>query len=106
VRHTSAVPVGGDHFTNDLAVACARQFRKRKESSASMLRAFVIVSRRIIRSQIAASAIARRAQFSRAAYDIIEPAPGMLALIRDDLQRAGLDRQIPRDSCSRAAGPS
>jgi cell division protein FtsA len=35
VRHTSAVPIGGDHFTNDLAVGCARRFPRRKKSSAA-----------------------------------------------------------------------
>jgi cell division protein FtsA len=86
VRHTSAVAVGGDHFTNDLAVG---------------LRTPIPEAERIKR-QNGAIEIASvgdrppRTIFSHMLTDIIEPrAQELLALIRDDLRRAGLDKQIP-----------
>jgi cell division protein FtsA len=97
VRHTSAVPVGGDHFTNDLAVG---------------LRTPIPEAERIKRHHgYAASTLLRedgaieiasvgdrppRTIFARMLTDIIEPrAMELLALIREDLQRAGLLKQIP-----------
>jgi cell division protein FtsA len=97
VRHTGAVAVGGDHFTNDLAVGlrtpipeAERIKRHHGCASASML------------SEDGAIEIASvgdrppRTIFARMLTDILEPrAHELLALIRDDLQRAGLDKQIP-----------
>jgi cell division protein FtsA len=97
VRHTSAVAVGGDHFTNDLAVG---------------LRTPIPEAERIKRHHGCAAAsplhedgaieIASvgdrppRTIFTRMLTDILEPrANELLALIGDDLQRAGLDKQIP-----------
>ncbi|HEX3542930.1 MAG TPA: cell division protein FtsA [Candidatus Acidoferrum sp.] len=97
VRHTSAVPIGGDHFTNDLAVGLrtpipeAEKIKRRNGCATSdLLR------------QDGAIEIASvgdrppRTIFARALTDIIEPrAIELLAMIRDDLRRAGLDHQIP-----------
>src|SRR5215831_11041779 len=97
IRHTSAVAIGGDHFTNDLAVG---------------LRTPIPEAERIKRHHgCAAAALLRedgaieiasvgdrppRTIFSRNLTEIIEPRAGELfALIREDLQRSGLDRQIP-----------
>jgi cell division protein FtsA len=97
VRHTSAVPVGGDHFTNDLAVGLrtpipeAEKIKRRHGWAASAL----------LRedSAIEIASVGDRPPrtiFARMLTDIIEPrAMELLALIREDLQRAGLDRQIP-----------
>jgi cell division protein FtsA len=97
VRHTSAVPVGGDHFTNDLAVGLrtpipeAEKIKRRHGCAATSLL-----------HEDASIEIASvgdrppRTIFARMLTDIIEPrAMELLALIRDDLQRAGLDGQIP-----------
>ena len=97
VRHTSAVPIGGDHFTNDLAVGLrtpipeAERIKRRHGVAASSLL-----------DEDASIEIASvgdrpsRTIFVRMLTDIIEPrATELLALIREDLQRAGLDRQIP-----------
>jgi len=96
VRHTSAVPVGGDHFTNDLAVGLrtpipeAEKIKRRHGWAASAL----------LRedSSIEIASVGDRPPrtiFARMLTDIIEPrAMELLALIREDLQRAGLDRQI------------
>lgn len=97
VRHTGAVPIGGDHFTNDLAVG---------------LRTPIPEAERIKRHHgVAAAAFLRedgaievasvgdrppRTIFTRQLTEILEPrAAELLAFIREDLQRSGLDRQIP-----------
>lgn len=97
VRHTSAVPIGGDHFTNDLAVGLrtpipeAEKIKRRNGCATSAL----------LREDGAieiASVGDRppRTIFARMLTDIIEPrAMELLALIRDDLRRAGLETQIP-----------
>ena len=97
VRHTSAVPIGGDHFTNDLAVGLrtpipeAEKIKRRNGCATSELL-----------RQDGAIEIASvgdrppRIIFARALTDIIEPrAMELLAMIRDDLRRAGLETQIP-----------
>ncbi len=97
VRHTGAVAIGGDHFTNDLAVG---------------LRTPIPEAERIKRHHgCAAGALLRddgsieiasvgdrppRTVFAHSLTEIIEPrAQELLALVGDDLHRAGLDRQIP-----------
>ncbi|MFI5092615.1 MAG: cell division protein FtsA [Candidatus Acidiferrum sp.] len=97
VRHTSAVPVGGDHFTNDLAVGLrtpipeAEKIKRRHGWAASALLHED--------TSIEIASVGDRPPrtiFARMLTDIIEPrAMELLALIREDLQRAGLDRQIP-----------
>jgi cell division protein FtsA len=97
VRHTSAVAVGGDHFTNDLAVGLRTPIPeaekiKRRHACAASAQLHEDTSIEI------ASVGDRppRTIFARMLTDIIEPrAMELLALIRDDLQRSGLDRQIP-----------
>jgi cell division protein FtsA len=97
VRHTSGVAIGGDHFTNDLAVGlrtpipeAERIKRHHGVAASSML------------TEDGAIEIASvgdrppRTIFARMLTEIIEPrAHELLSLIRDDLQRAGLDKQIP-----------
>jgi cell division protein FtsA len=97
VRHTSAVPVGGDHFTNDLAVGLrtpipeAEKIKRRHGCAASSLLHED--------TSIEIASVGDRPPrtiFARMLTDIIEPrSMELLALIRDDLQRAGLDGQIP-----------
>jgi cell division protein FtsA len=97
VRHTSAVAVGGDHFTNDLAVGLrtpipeAEKIKRRHGCAAS--------AQLHQDSSIEIASVGDRPPrtiFARMLTDIIEPrAMELLALIRDDLQRSGLDRQIP-----------
>jgi cell division protein FtsA len=97
VRHTGAVAVGGDHFSNDLAVGLRTPIPeaeriKREYGSAS--RELVIEDRSI---QIASVGDRPpRTVFTRMLNEIIEPrAQELLTLVRDDLRRAGLDTQIP-----------
>jgi cell division protein FtsA len=97
VRHTSAVPVGGDHFTNDLAVG----LRTPIPEAEKIKRRYGCVSASFLQEDGAieiASVGDRppRTIFARMLTDIIEPrAFELLSLIRDDLQRAGLTGQIP-----------
>src|ERR1700674_1522918 len=107
VRHTSAVAAGRDHLRNDLAVG---------------LRTPIPEAERLKRHHgCAASAYMRengaieiasvgdrppRTIFAHMLTDIIEPrAMELLSLIRDDLQRAGLDGQIPAGFVLAGGGP-
>ena len=96
VRHTSAVPVGGDHFTNDLAVGLrtpipeAERIKRRHGWAASE---FMKVDDKIEIASVGDRP--PRTIFSHMLTDIIEPrATELLSLIRGDLQRAGLDGQL------------
>ncbi|MGH9742802.1 MAG: cell division protein FtsA [Candidatus Acidiferrum sp.] len=97
VRYTGAVPVGGDHFTNDLAVGLrtpipeAERIKRRHSCAASaQLREDASIEIASVGDR------PPRTIFSHMLTDIVEPrSMELLALIRDDLQRAGLDGQIP-----------
>jgi len=97
VRHTSAVPVGGDHFSNDLAVG----LRTPIPEAEKIKRLHGCASRELLREDEAieiASVGDRppRTVFSRMLCDIVGPrAEELLKLVRDELQRAGLDTMIP-----------
>ena len=98
VRHSSAVGIGGDHFTNDLAVGLrtpipeAERIKRRHGCAAS---AFMKKEEGSIEIASVGDRPPRTI-FAHMLTDIIEPrAMELLSLIRDDLQRAGLDGQIP-----------
>jgi cell division protein FtsA len=97
VRHTSAVAIGGDHFTNDLAVGLrtpipeAERIKRRHGCAAS---AYMKENGALEIASVGDRP--PRTIFAHMLTDIIEPrAMELLSLIRDDLQRAGLDGQIP-----------
>ena len=97
VRHTGAVAIGGDHFTNDLAVG----LRTPIPEAERIKRHHGCAAERLLHNDGAieiASVGDRppRTIFSRMLTEIIEPrAQELLTLIAEDLRRAGLDRQIP-----------
>jgi cell division protein FtsA len=97
VRHTSAVPVGGDHFTNDLAVGLRTpipEAEKIKRKHGCVSASFLLEDTGIEIASVGDRP--PRTIFPRILTDIIEPrAMELLSLIRDDLQRGGLDGQIP-----------
>jgi cell division protein FtsA len=97
VRHTSAVPVGGDHFTNDLAVGLRTPIPEAERIKRHHGCAALALLQEDHPIQIASVGDRPpRTIFARQLTDIIEPrAQELLALIRDDLQRAGLNKQIP-----------
>jgi cell division protein FtsA len=97
VRHTGAVPVGGDHFTNDLAVGLrtpipeAERIKHRHGcAAASLLHEDTAIEIASVGDR------PPRTVFARMLTDIIEPRTAeLLNLIRDDLRRAGMLSQIP-----------
>jgi cell division protein FtsA len=97
VRHTAAIPVGGDHFTNDIAVGLRTPIpdaEKIKRQHACAFRELANGD-----SPIEIASVGQRPPrtvYTRMLSDIVEPrAHELLVLIRDELRRAGLDRQIP-----------
>jgi cell division protein FtsA len=97
VRHTGVVPIGGDHFTNDLAVGLrtpipeAERIKKHYGcAAASLLREDGPIEIASVGDR------PPRTIFAHMMVEIIEPrAQELIALIGDDLRRAGLDRQMP-----------
>jgi cell division protein FtsA len=97
VRHTAAFPVGGDHFTNDLAVG----LRTPMPEAERIKRENACASSKMLGENITleiASVGDRppRVVYLSALCDIIGPrAQELLILVRDELKRAGIDAQIP-----------
>jgi cell division protein FtsA len=97
VRHTAAIPVGGDHFTNDLAVGLRTPIPEAEKIKCEHACAF----REQVGGDLAieiASVGDRppRTVFARMLSDIVEPrAQELLMLIRDEVRRGGLESQIP-----------
>jgi cell division protein FtsA len=97
LRHTAAVPVGGDHFTNDLAVGLrtpSSEAEKIKWEHACALREQL---REDVAIEIASVGDRPpRTVFSRMLSEIVEPrAHELLMLVRDELRRGGVESQIP-----------
>ena len=97
VRHTAAIPVGGDHFTNDLAVGLRTPIPEAEKIKHEHACAF----RELVKEDVAieiASVGDRppRTIFTRMLSEIVEArAQELLMLIRDELRRGGLESQIP-----------
>ena len=97
VRHTGAVAIGGDHFSNDLAVGLRTpipEAERIKREYGCVLRDLLAEDQSI---QIASVGDRPpRTVFVRMLNEIIEPrAQELLTLVLDDLKRAGMDTQIP-----------
>jgi cell division protein FtsA len=97
IRHSAAFAVGGDHFTNDLAVG----LRTPIPEAERVKREYGCASSTVL-GEDACLEIASvgdrppRTVFTRALCDILEPrAQELFVLIREELRRVGLDRQIP-----------
>ncbi|HEV2305460.1 MAG TPA: cell division protein FtsA, partial [Candidatus Acidoferrales bacterium] len=97
VRHSAAVAIGGDHFTNDLAVG----LRTPIPEAESIKREHACAWRELMGADtpIEIASVGDRPPrtiFARNLCEIIEPrARELLSLLRDELRRAGLDSQIP-----------
>lgn len=97
VRHSSAVAIGGDHFTNDLAVG----LRTPIPEAEAVKREHACAWRELMGADtpIEIASVGDRpprAIFTRNLCEIVEPrARELLSLVRDELRRAGLDSQIP-----------
>jgi cell division protein FtsA len=97
VRHTAAVPVGGDHFTNDLAVGLRTpipEAEKIKREHASAVRELAAQDLAIEIASVGDRP--PRTVFVRMLSDIVEPrAQELLMLIRGELRRGGMESQVP-----------
>lgn len=97
VRHTAAIPVGGDHFTNDLAVGLRTpipEAEKLKREHACVFRGLIPEDRAIEIASVGDRP--PRTVFARMLAEIVEPrAQEFLMLIRDELRRGGVETQIP-----------
>ena len=97
VRFTGAVPVGGDHFTNDLAVG----LRTPVPEAEKIKREYAVAMLEMLghdRPIEIASVGDRppRTVFARMLADITSArAQELLSLVHDEIRRAGLDTQIP-----------
>jgi len=97
VRHTAVIPVGGDHFSNDLAVG----LRTPIPEAEKIKREYGCACHELLGEERAiqiASVGDRppRTVFARMLCEIVEPrAQELLALVGDELKRAGLHTQIP-----------
>lgn len=97
VRHSGTVAIGGDHFTNDLAVGLRTPIPEAEKikhhhgwASSEFLRDDGAIEIASVGDR------PPRTIFARNLTDIIEPrAQELLTMIGDDLRRAGLDRQMP-----------
>ena len=96
VRHTAAVPVGGDHFTNDLAVG----LRTPVPEAEALKREHACAFRALLRgdSPIEISSVGGRPPrtiFSRMLTEIVEPrATELLELLHAELKHGGLDTRL------------
>ncbi|MFZ0335344.1 MAG: cell division protein FtsA, partial [Candidatus Acidiferrales bacterium] len=97
VRHSSAVAIGGDHFTNDLAVG----LRTPIPEAESIKREHACAWRELMGTDtpIEIASVGDRPPrtiFARNLCEIVEPrAHELLTMLREELRRAGLDSQIP-----------
>ncbi len=97
VRHAAAVPIGGDHFTNDLAVGLRTpvpEAERVKLENACAWRGILGEDHAIEIASVGDRP--PRTVFARMLCDVVEPrAQELLTLVRDELKRAGLDALIP-----------
>jgi len=97
VRYTAALPVGGDHFTNDLAVG----LRTPIPEAEKIKREFGCAWHELLHEDrpIEIASVGDRPPrtvFYRMLNQIMEPrAQELLTLVRDEIKRAGLDNLIP-----------
>ena len=97
VRHTAAVPVGGDHFTNDLAVGLRTPIPEAEKIKREHAQANRDALAEDFSIEIASVGDRPpRTVFARMLADIVGPrAQELLMLIRDEIRRGGVDSQIP-----------
>ncbi len=97
VRHTAALPVGGDHFTNDLAVGLRTPIPEAEKIKRQYGCAWHEIQSENQPIEIASVGDRPpRNVYAPMLNEIIEPrAHELLNLVRDELKRAGLDALIP-----------
>ncbi len=97
VRHTAAFPVGGDHFTNDLAVGLRTPMPDAERVKCEHASAWHGVFPDGTEIEVASVGDRPpRTVLARSIAEITEArAQELLLLVREELRRAGLDTQIP-----------
>jgi len=97
VRHAAVVPIGGDHFTNDLAVGLRTPVPEAERVKCEHACGWREILGEDYNIEIASVGDRPpRTVFARMVCDIVEPrAQELLTLVRDELKRAGLDSLIP-----------
>jgi cell division protein FtsA len=97
VRHTAAVPVGGDHFTNDLAVGLRTPIPEAEKIKREHAQANRDALTEDFPIEIASVGDRPpRTVFARMLADIVGPrAQELLMLIREEMRRGGIESQIP-----------
>ena len=97
LRHAAAIPVGGDHFTNDLAVGLRTpipEAEKIKRQHGCVFNDLITEDNPIEIASVGDRP--PRTVFTRMLNEIIEPrANELLSLVRDELQRGGFTTLIP-----------
>ena len=92
LRHAAAIPVGGDHFTNDLAVGLRTpipEAEKIKREHGYVFKDLILEDQPIEIASVGDRP--PRTVFTRMLNEIVEPrAHELLSLVRDELQRSGL----------------
>jgi len=97
LRHAGAIPVGGDHFTNDLAVGLRTPIPEAEKIKREQSCAFHDPLEEDRPIEIASVGDRPpRTVFTRMVNAIVEPrAQEVLSLVRDELQRSGYMAQMP-----------
>ncbi len=97
VRHSAAVPIGGDHFTNDLAVGLRTPIPEAESIKREHAWAWHEMMLQDTPIEIASVGDRPpRTVFARNLCEICEArANELLTMVRDDLRRAGFHSQIP-----------
>jgi cell division protein FtsA len=97
LRHAAAIPVGGDHFTNDLAVGLRTpipEAEKIKREHACVFKDLIAEDHAIEIASVGDRP--PRTVFTRMLNEIVEPrAQELLSLVRDELQRGGFASLVP-----------
>ncbi len=96
LQHTCTIPIGGDHFTNDIAVG----LRTPIPDAEKIKRSFGVATHLLAgeNTSIEVPSVGDRPSRllpQRALADILEPrAQELLSLVKEELRRVGLDRQV------------
>ena len=97
LRHAAAIPVGGDHFTNDLAVGLRTPIpgaEKIKREHGCVFKDLILEDNAIEIASVGDRP--PRTVYKRMLNEIVEPrAQELLSLVRDELQRGGFASLVP-----------
>jgi len=106
--HTAVVPIGGDHFTSDVAVGLRMpipEAEKLKRRCGCALSSMVRDDETMDVASVGGRA--PRTMARRILSEVLQPrAEEMCHLVWDEIHRAGYEKSLTPGSCSRAAAPT